>query len=61
MDHTPEPDQKLLARLREAAARPMSKEERDEQCVSFVYGNLPFRSTMTKDEVRDVLRKGRGA
>ena len=36
MDHTPEPDQKLLAWLRKAAARPMSREEpKSSACLSF--------------------------
>ena len=37
--------------------RPMTPEERRfEQRVSFVYGQLPRSSTLTKDEVREILK-----
>ena len=37
-------------------SRPMTPEEHFEQRVSFVYGQLPRSSTITKDEVREVLK-----
>lgn len=36
--------------------RPMTPEERFEQRVSFIYGQLSHTGTITKDEVREVLK-----
>ena len=36
--------------------RPLTPEGRFEQRVSHVYGQLPRSSTITKDEVREVLK-----
>ena len=46
--------------LRKAAQQKMSPEERREQRVSFVMGTLPMDSSITKDEVRAILRKNYG-
>ena len=48
-------DEKLVERLRKAAARGTTVEERRQQRVSFVYGNLPKGSSMTRQQVADVL------
>lgn len=48
-------DAGLLERLSSAAKRGISVEERRQQRVSFVYGNLPKGSSMTKHEVEQAL------
>jgi hypothetical protein len=50
-------DPDLLQRLQDATGRPMTTDQWFEQCVSFVYGNLPYRSTLTKEDVRKILRR----
>ncbi len=50
-------DQGLLLRLSAAAARGVSPQERRKQRVSFVYGNLPKESAMTKHQVEEALDK----
>ena len=50
----------LSARLRESAGRRLTKEEIFEQEVSFVYGNMPSKSTITKEQVREYLLEQRG-
>ena len=51
-----------LQRLLDAAkARgPMTAEEEFEQRVSFVYGCMDFDSNVTKEQVREALRKQMG-
>lgn len=54
----PAPDRpELNELLRKAAQYKMTPEERFEQRVSFVYGQLPFESKVTKEEVRENLRR----
>jgi hypothetical protein len=48
-------DRNLLARLAAAAARGVSVEERRKQRLSFVYGNLPKSSAMTRNQVEQAL------
>lgn len=48
-------DQTLLERLYSAASRGVSAGERRHQRVSFVYGNLPKGSTVTKQQVEKAL------
>lgn len=50
------PHPKLDALLERARAHVMTPEERREQRISFVYGMLPFRSTLTKDDVRRMMQ-----
>jgi len=45
----------LLAQLFEAVKRPMTSEEVRRQRLSFVYGNLPADSTLTKHQVAAAL------
>lgn len=52
--------EKLLGELRRAAKRKMSSQEIFEQEVSYVYGNMPSGSKLTKDDVRQYLRARRG-
>lgn len=49
-------DAGLIGRLKAAAHRGVSVEERREQRVSFVYGNLPKGSAMTKLQVEKALK-----
>lgn len=48
-------DEELERRLRKAAATPMTKEEVRRQRISFVYGNLPQSSPLTREEVEKLL------
>lgn len=48
-------DSGLLDRLSAAAKRGVSAAESRQQRVSFVYGNMPKGSTMTKHEVEKAL------
>ncbi|MBB4837254.1 hypothetical protein HNP52_000305 [Sphingomonas kyeonggiensis] len=50
-------DQNLLERLNAAARRGVSLQERRRQRVSFVYGNLPKGSAMTKMQVEKELER----
>ena len=44
-------DEQLLKRLHESAAKPVTKSELARQQISFVYGNLPSDSNITRDQV----------
>lgn len=48
-------DKKLIDRLTAAAGRGVSSRERRAQRVSFVYGNLPRESAMTRHQVEEAL------
>ncbi len=50
-------DSVLLDRLKAAAQRGVSSAERRIQRVSFVYGNLPKGSSMSKNEVERALER----
>lgn len=54
-------DPKLIRRLEESARKPVTKSELLEQRVSFVFGNLPANSTITRDRVAERIRKNEGA
>ena len=45
--------------LRDAANQKMSPEERFEQRISWIYGQSPADSQVTKDEIRERLREWR--
>lgn len=53
-------DEALLERLRESARRPLTKREVAEQRISWVYGNLPDDSTLTRDEVARIIEAHEG-
>lgn len=53
-------DEALEARMKKAAATPMTKEEVRRQRVSFVYGQLPVRNTLTREEVAKLLESREG-
>jgi hypothetical protein len=45
-----------LERLKHAAGRPMTKNKLLEPRISWVYGNLPNNSTITREEVANRIR-----
>lgn len=49
-------EEAALERLKQAAGRPMTKNELLEQRISWVYGNLPSNSTITREEVANRIR-----
>lgn len=54
-------DEAVIARLKRSAARPLTKDEKDAQRVSWVYGNLLRRSKLSREEVADLLKTHDGA
>lgn len=50
----------LIQRLEAAATAPKTKEELVSQRVSFVYGNLPADSTITRDRVAERIKQREG-
>jgi hypothetical protein len=57
MTNGPATDRRLLLRLKSAAKHEMTTEELRRQRVSFVFGNLPENSPMTKHQVELALAK----
>ena len=53
-------DPNLLQRLREAAGRPMSREEVRAQKISFILGMMPHDSTITRQQVEDIVDRSAG-
>jgi hypothetical protein len=53
----PEQTTDLEALLKRAAAHVMTPEERREQRISFVFGMMPYHSTLTKDDVRRMMHE----
>lgn len=54
-------DAKLIRRLQESASKPVTKAELTRQRVSFVYGNLPKDSAVTRERVAARIKKNEGA
>lgn len=54
-------DVDLLKRLKESAKKPITKEELEQQRISFVFGNLPSDSTITREKVAKKIRMNEGA
>ena len=52
-------DRRLLERL-SASGRFVTKEQLSRQRVSFIYGNLPSDSAITRQQVESVLAKNEG-
>lgn len=46
----------LIEALRESADRPMSREERRKQMISWVYGQLPARMGVSLEEVEEYFK-----
>ena len=61
MDNQPKTDPGLLERLHKAAKHQMTSEEVRAQRVSFVYGNLPHDSTLTRHQVAEAIERLEGA
>lgn len=61
MIDTPKTDDVLIEQLRASAAKPVTKEELARQRVSFVYGNLPADSTITRAKVEERIKANEGA
>ena len=54
-------DGALIRRMRESAKKPITKEELERQRVSFVYGNLPDKSEITREKVAERIKRNEGA
>jgi hypothetical protein len=53
-------DAALLARLRRAASMAMTGDQLRAQRISFIHGNMPHESTMSRDEIEKALDKHEG-
>ena len=53
-------DDALIKRLEESAKKPITKEELTRQRISFVYGNLPDKSTITRARVAEKIKRNEG-
>lgn len=53
-------DPRLLLSLEQAAKRQMTKDELRLQKISFVMGNMPRESTLTRKQVEDILDNAEG-
>ena len=53
-------EETAIERLKQAARRRMTKNELLEQRISWVYGNLPSDSTITREEVAERIRAREG-
>ena len=53
-------DKAVIAGLNRAASKPLTKQEVDAQRISWAFGNLPSRSTITRDEVIKFLKARAG-
>ncbi len=60
MPNEPKTDFALLERLQEAAKHEMTRDELERQRISFVYGNLPQESEMTRHQVGVALARFEG-
>ena len=57
---TPSPDRPELKKLvAEALERGVTEEELREQCISWVYGNAPFDSDITRESAAKAVRNMR--
>lgn len=61
MIETLKTDSDLIQRLKDSASKPVTKAELELQRVSFVYGNLPTDSTITREMVEKRIRQNEGA
>ena len=53
-------EETAIERLKQAARRRMTKNELLEQRISWVYGNLPSDTTITREEVAERIRAREG-
>lgn len=54
-------DPALLEKLRRSADKPLTAEQRLRRRVSFIYGALPTDSTITHQQIEEILAKGEAA
>ena len=54
-------DDALIKRLEESARKPITKGDLEKQRVSFVYGNLPTDSDITRERVAKKIKLNEGA
>jgi hypothetical protein len=54
-------DRALLKRLEASAKKPITKKELAEQRISFVFGNLPSDSPITRERVAKKIKNNEGA
>ena len=52
--------QDLIERLKVSAKKPLTKKELTLQRVSYVYGNLPRASEITREQVAERIKKNEG-
>ena len=52
--------EKKLEELLKKPRRPMTEKERAEQRLSFVYGNMPIRYGLSKEDVAKILARHHG-
>ena len=50
-------DPQVLKALRDAAGQPMTPVERQEQRVSFIMGTMSRDSTITREEVKEIIKR----
>ncbi len=53
-------DAHLLRRLQESASQPVTKAQLERQRVSFIYGNLPPDSEITRERVEERVKSNEG-
>jgi hypothetical protein len=56
----PKTNESLLSALREASQRKMSHQEIQAQKVSFVYGSISPKSSVTRERIRQLLAEQEG-
>jgi len=54
-------DDALIRRLEQSVKKQLTKEELEQQRISFVYGNLPNKSTITRDRVARKIKENEGS
>lgn len=54
-------DPNLVARIEQAARTPSTKQEAHQARVSFVYGNLPQKTTLDRTQVEAIIAKSDAA
>lgn len=60
MPHNIATDSALLAKLSAASRVALTREQLRRQRVSFIYGSLPKDSTITRQQIENVLSKSEG-
>ncbi len=53
-------EEAVISRLKRSAGRPLTREEVTDQRISWVFGNLPRGSTLTREEVARLLESSAG-